>query len=150
MLFSKLEDGDTSPTSGTLAAFNCQDQGTFTTQLNFAFNGDGTLNTTASGATIKLVLEEANDGGAVTSFNNQDNLTWSTDNLLFTQEDADTKQIWQLDPSNPNARFHIATVTGAAGESSGSSTCRAIRLRPGQHPADRLRTRIHWGTTSWC
>ena len=119
MLFSKLEDGDISPTSGTLAAFNSQDQGTFTAQLNLSFNGDGTLNTGASGASVKLVLEEAADGGAVASFNAQDNLTWSTNNLIFTQEDGDTKQIWQLDPANPAAAFAIAQVVGAAGESSG-------------------------------
>jgi glycerophosphoryl diester phosphodiesterase len=143
MLFSKLEDGDTSPTSGTLAAFNCQDQGTFTTQLNLAFNPDGTLNTTSSGATIKLVLEEANDGGAVASFNNQDNMTWSTDHLLFTQEDADTKQIWQLDPSNPSAAFPIATVTGAAGESSGILDVSALF---GYVPGSILLTNAHSNT----
>jgi glycerophosphoryl diester phosphodiesterase len=143
MLFSKLEDGDISPTSGMLAAFNCQDQGTFTAQLTVNFNLDGTLNTTTSGASIKLVLEEANDGGAVLSFNNQDNMTWSTANLLFTQEDGDTKQIWQLDPANPNAAFPIATVTGAAGESSGILDVSALF---GYVPGSILLTDAHSNT----
>jgi hypothetical protein len=130
MNFSKLEDGTVSPHSGTLLAFNCEDQGTFTTQMSTLFNIDGTLDTTGSAATIKLVLEEARDGGPIVGFNNQDNLTWSASNLLFTQEDSDTStaggtitprlDIWQLNPDDPVATaLAIARVTGGAGESSG-------------------------------
>jgi hypothetical protein len=122
MKFSKLEDGTVSPHDGSLIAFNCQDQGTFTMQLNTVFTG-GSLDTTLSGATIKLLLEEALDGGAATGFNNQDNMTWSWSNLLFTQEDGDDRQIWQLDPtstsSTRNALAIAQVLAGTAGESSG-------------------------------
>jgi hypothetical protein len=121
MMFTKLEDGAVSPHSGSLVGFNCQDQGTFTMQLNIAFAG-ANLDTATSSATIALLLEEALDGGAATGFNNQDNLDWSTPNLLFTQEDGDNQEIWQLNPASGNANrdaLAIARVTGGAGEASG-------------------------------
>lgn len=121
MLFSKLEDGAVSPHNGSLLAFNSQDQGTFTLQLNMSFSG-GVLDTGTSTAAVRLLLEEALDGGTAAGFNNQDNLAWSTSSLLFTQEDGDTQQIWQIDPSASaldRAALAIAQVTGGAGESSG-------------------------------
>lgn len=121
MKFSKLEDGHLSPASGTTTAFNCQDQGTFTVNLSLAFDAGGTL-TAGSGATIKMLLEEANDGGAAAGYNNLDNMVWSTASLMFTQEDGSNQQIWQLDPTSAaadRAALAIAQVTGGAGESSG-------------------------------
>lgn len=123
MLFSKLEDAHLSPTSGTTAAFNSEDRGTFSLSLSLTFNANGTLNAAAITSTVKLLLEERRDGGPLSGFNNQDNLTWSTATKLFTQEDGDTtKNIWQIDPTSLAANLDavsIATVTGGAGESSG-------------------------------
>jgi serralysin len=121
MLFTKLEDGHLSPVDPTIAAFNCQDQGVFTIDLDLSFSS-GSLDTASSSATIDFLLEETNDGGGNTSFNSQDNLVWSTASKLFTQEDGSNQEIWQIDPSSASLTrdaISIGRVVGGAGESSG-------------------------------
>ncbi len=127
MKFSKLEDGAVNPQSGTQAAFNCQDQGTFTVQLGLSFNADAgaTLNTAASTGSIKFLLEENLDGGPAAGFNNQDNMAWSAANLMFTQEDGDNQQIWQIDPSSANLTrdaLAIAQINQGLSNKPGEST----------------------------
>jgi 3-phytase len=118
-LFSRPEDVSTSPTDGTMVAFNSTGRGSVFTADNwgdtYIVDLDFTV-VTAPTASVRLLYDSDDGGGGQfaspeAGLRNQDNVDWADDGFLYVQEDQANQvgnfgalgketSIWRLDPTN--------------------------------------------------